>query len=400
MGNVIEVLGKEKIKLRSRDLMKQSLHPELIDMVESLDYKLYVHDLMWGSPLTNVCTIILISHGNNVNYFKQAIESVLKQTSKNFELILVDHGCEPRLSNLINEYFIANNKIKLLTFKENILDLFAASFIDSRFTHVLNAALFCSEGDYVYFLSYDDFLSENYIECMVNLFLENENCMTATPAITSVNEASDINMARTESLSQHNLRPRYINGVDLATSVINNQKLWSAPGGASCYRTNLVLANGGLDWWNDLSQIFKFGVLGDVGTSTEAFLYWRHHEGQTNKEGMKLGAIYYGIYGTWARHIERFYTVKKLPRSYQNIFHQYFRTYRHKHIIHCIRCSTRTGWKGSFNVFMQIVSSAPKIYIAHFVLLLLYGQCILLYNSLPASFKKRYRQLKYILNLG
>jgi len=118
--NIVEVLGKEKINFRSRKLIGHSLLAERIAIVEGFEYKLYVHSSRWGSPQKNCITIIITAHGNNVKYFKESIESVLRQTCKSFELILVDHGCEFELRDLINDYFLTDDKIKLIVFKENL----------------------------------------------------------------------------------------------------------------------------------------------------------------------------------------------------------------------------------------------------------------------------------------
>jgi glycosyltransferase involved in cell wall biosynthesis len=394
MSNIIELSGTDKINQRSLKLIGKSLFFERIKIVENLDYKLYVHNSNWNATLVNVITIILTAHGNNIKLFKESIESVLHQTSRNFELILVDHGCDFELKKLMNDYFISEEKIKLITFKENLYDPKATNLVEESFSNVINAALFCSEGDYVYFLSYDDFLSDNYIELILKLFIDNPNCVVATPKVVSIDEFSKTNLVMTESLLKSNIRNKYINGIDLVMELILGNIKFAAPGGLCCYRTEIILSGGGYDILNDLSQLFKYSVLGEIGTNTNAVLYWRHHEKQTNKINKKAGTLYYGLYIDWLLHIKKFYFNNNIPKSYQKIFFEYMEIQTKKDMIISIRDSIRTGLKGAFVVFEEVIRTLPNIYLGYFFWLLFLNMPYMIYNSLPLKVKILYRHIK------
>jgi len=353
---------------------------------------------MWGSPLHKTITIIITANGNcNVKYIKDSVESVLRQTTQNFELIIVDHGCELVQRETIWQYFIANSKIKLVSIDQNIHDPRITSLFGDRVFNAINAGLFCSEGDYAYFLSYDDYLSDNYVESMLPLFLNNSNCVVASPAVASVNHLSELNEDTSKMYFDHNIRPTYLSGIELATSVMNGGKLFMAPGGYFCCKTDIVLANGGFDCIFDLSQIFKFAVLGDVGTNTEAVLYWRHHEKQTNKMNKKSGALLYSLTTQWIIHIRDFYHKNNLPKNYQDAFYKYIYKDLKLQSLSNIQDSIRTGIKGSANVLGSILSEAPIIYIFYFILLLIKNLPYSVYASMPEEVKKKYRDLKILL---
>jgi len=397
MNNIVEVPKADRINLRSKILVAQSLVPEMIKIVEELDYRLYVHIPVVDKPTVNVFTVILTANGNHVSYFQESIESVINQTNKHFELIVVDHGCEFELRSLIYEYFKRHENIKLIVFDINLYDPNATKFIDNRFSHVLNAALYCSIGDYVYFLSYDDFLSENYVNSMIRLFIENSNCVVAAPAVVSVDEASQVNLAKTEQLRALNLRPKYLNGITMAKSVIDETPTFAAPGGLCSYRTSLILSNGGLDAMNDLSQTFKYAILGDIGTDLDAVLYWRHHSEQTNRKNIHVGAIYYAVHVDWLMHIKNFYSIKKISEVYTESFYAYMAKRIHDTAYSSIQASMFAGLTSMVKVYVRIAIEAPKIYQLYFFHLFIKSLPRNVFNTLPVKIKSFFKKIKLFL---
>ncbi len=395
MNDILEIFGNEKISYRARFLISKSLLSERIGIVESMDYRLYVHASTWGNIVENVFTIILTAHGNNVDYFRQSLQSVLNQTTKKLELILVDHGCDLELKKYIYSAFEKDERIKLISFKKNIYDPMA-SFLDNRISNILNAGLFCSEGAYVYFLSFDDFLSDNYVEAMSALFISNKNCVASSPTVISVNELGEINKDFTDILSKKNNRGLYINGMVLAVSVMNGGDLFASPGGLFAYKTDNVLAYGGLDWANDYSQIFKFGILGDVGTDNQAALYWRHHSNQTNKVNKKEGVNYYIPLKEWINHIHNHYCVNNIAENFQVQFSTYSKNLLREGTNIDINDSIKSGMTGAIKMLQIIIKDLPKIYIYSYVYYLLINMPIMIYNSLPDKYRNLYRKIKNI----
>ena len=54
--------------------------------------------------MKNALVSVYIPNYNYANYIKKAIESVLNQTYKNIELIIIDDGSNDNSKNIINEY--------------------------------------------------------------------------------------------------------------------------------------------------------------------------------------------------------------------------------------------------------------------------------------------------------
>lgn len=292
-NNHSEIIESEKISTRT----KVSQHKRIIERIQSLkkiNYKVFSHKSHKFLETESIFTILLTVHDANLKFIEKSIDSILYQTFKNTEFIIIDNGSTGEVAKYLEEVFIKSPSIKLMRVEKN---QYIPSFRDRNpLVDLWNAGLFASIGNYIYFQSYDDLLSENYVELMVNLFEENPRCVSASPRVVSIDANGVINQEFTKILDSNNLRNRFESGLELSRSFIRGGKLFLAPGGLFAQRSSLVLDCGGFDSMNDLTQLFRFGVQGDVGFDARATLMWRHHEHQTNKSEARMGIIYYQEY--------------------------------------------------------------------------------------------------------
>ena len=99
---------------------------------------------------------------NAEKYLGTAIESILKQTYKNFELILVDDGSKDESSNICDKYARLDSRV--LVIHQNNSGICAAR----------NAGLMISTGEYITFCDNDDEYEEQLLEKgMKAIFKEN-----------------------------------------------------------------------------------------------------------------------------------------------------------------------------------------------------------------------------------
>lgn len=89
--------------------------------------------------------------------FKRAVDSFLKQTYTNIELIIISDGCDIT-ENIYNELY--NDKDNIFFHKIDKCELFSGS--------PRNKGIELSNGDYICYLDSDDFLSSTHIEVMLN----------------------------------------------------------------------------------------------------------------------------------------------------------------------------------------------------------------------------------------
>jgi glycosyltransferase involved in cell wall biosynthesis len=122
-----------------------------------------------NSPLISV----IIPVYNVELYLKQCIDSVINQTYKNLEIILVDDGSPDNCPQICDDYAKQVNRIVVIHQKNQGLSA------------ARNTGLDVCKGDFIYFLDSDDFIRENAIENLMNALTENPDCAIAISYFTA-----------------------------------------------------------------------------------------------------------------------------------------------------------------------------------------------------------------------
>lgn len=99
---------------------------------------------------------IIIPVYNVQTYLRECLDSILQQTYKNFEVILVDDGSNDDSPNLCEEYAQKDSRF-IAIHKEN------GGVASAR-----NKGLQVAKGEYITFVDSDDTIDSNYIEAMVS----------------------------------------------------------------------------------------------------------------------------------------------------------------------------------------------------------------------------------------
>jgi hypothetical protein len=291
MKKIDNIIAGKKVTERVR-MSSNLITQELVQIISKIDYELFQHQDFKFDSSKPIFTIILTMHDANIKYIEHSLAAVFDQTYSNTEIIIVNNGAHGAVGDLAWNTFSKHKNAKYIRTPKNLYNPYA-DLLHNPIFNLWNAALFCSQGDFIYCLSYDDFVSKNYAECMTELFVKNENCFTASPLVVSVNELNETNDEISNIFKNKNKRDRYTNGVELAQDYIRGGNKLLFPGGLFVTRTNLVINCGAFDCMSDFSQIFKFGIHGDSGFNPDAQLFWRHHSEQTNKFQSTLGLVYY-----------------------------------------------------------------------------------------------------------
>lgn len=112
----------------------------------------------------NKITIIVPVY-NVEKYICRCIESLIKQTYTNIEIILVDDGSIDKSAAICNKFAVKDNRIKVIC-KQN------TGVSDTR-----NVGLTASTGKYITFVDGDDFLPLDAVEKLYNALLKNNTDM-------------------------------------------------------------------------------------------------------------------------------------------------------------------------------------------------------------------------------
>ena len=90
------------------------------------------------------------------NYLDKCVKSVINQTYKNLEIILVDDGSPDNCPKKCDEYEKKDTRIKVIH-KEN------GGLSDAR-----NAGIDIAKGKYITFIDSDDYIDSDYVETYYN----------------------------------------------------------------------------------------------------------------------------------------------------------------------------------------------------------------------------------------
>lgn len=129
--------------------------------------------------MENQLISIIVPIYNVEKYLKQCIESIISQTYRNIEIILVDDGSPDNCGKICDEYSQKDKRIIVLH-KEN------GGLSDAR-----NKGIDIAKGDYLTFVDSDDFVNIDYIEKLYNSIKFN-NTKLAQCGISKVDENNEI----------------------------------------------------------------------------------------------------------------------------------------------------------------------------------------------------------------
>lgn len=97
---------------------------------------------------------IIVPVYNVEKYLSECIESILKQTYTNYEVILVDDGSKDKSPEICDKYAHIDNRVKVIH-KEN------GGLSDAR-----NFGIAAAKGDYLVFVDSDDWIEPEALNCM------------------------------------------------------------------------------------------------------------------------------------------------------------------------------------------------------------------------------------------
>ncbi len=114
---------------------------------------------MLNQPLVSV----IIPVYNVEKYLNECVESVINQTYKNLEILLIDDGSTDNSGEICDEYKEKDSRINVIHKKNDGL------------SNARNDGINNSNGEYLYFLDSDDYLEHNAIYILLNIIIKNNS---------------------------------------------------------------------------------------------------------------------------------------------------------------------------------------------------------------------------------
>lgn len=99
---------------------------------------------------------IIVPVYNVDNYLEECLDSLVNQTYKNLEIILINDGSSDNSLEICKRYNKKDNRIKIIDFEKNF-----------GYPHAINEGIKSSSGDYIVFIDSDDYITDNFIESLM-----------------------------------------------------------------------------------------------------------------------------------------------------------------------------------------------------------------------------------------
>lgn len=118
-----------------------------------------------------ILVTMIIAIYNGERFLEECIESVLRQSHRNLEIILVDDGATDGSGAICDKYAEKDKRIKVVHQKNGGVSI------------ARNNALSIMNGKYVCFMDQDDTIAEDYVEYLLDLILKNNAEISVVPNV-------------------------------------------------------------------------------------------------------------------------------------------------------------------------------------------------------------------------
>ncbi len=131
--------------------------------------------------LNNFMISVIMPCFNRIDFLDQAINSILKQTYKHFEFIIVDDCSNKETIELLKRYRDSDNRIKLYYNKKN-----------KGPTYTFNKGLFFAKNRFIARMDSDDISHPQRLEKQINFLINNPNIFVVGTAFNIINNNNQV----------------------------------------------------------------------------------------------------------------------------------------------------------------------------------------------------------------
>ncbi|WP_278321641.1 glycosyltransferase [Clostridium botulinum] len=204
---------------------------------------------------------------NGEKYLKESIESIMNQTYKNFEFIIINDGSTDNSLNIINEYAERDSRIKVIS-REN-----------KGISYSLNEGISASKGEYIARMDADDICMPERFDEQLKVMTNNNIhiCATHIEIIGNITTEEKLSYEHTHNLDKLTII-ELVKGYTIChpTVLFRKKILDTLKGYNEDYNTTEDIEL----WFRAIKEEFNFYVL-----NKKLLKYRRHSDSKTSKEG-------------------------------------------------------------------------------------------------------------------
>lgn len=207
---------------------------------------------------------IIVPIYNVEDFLDECIESLINQTYKNIEIILINDGSTDNSAEICNFHAKTDKRIIVIHQK------------NAGVSNARNKGLVVAKGEYIGFVDSDDWLDHEMYEVMINSLLENKAQLCISTKYYIDNKI----------MSNANIKSETLNSIESIKKLLLSNFTTSL---CSClYNRNSIdgiYLNESIHFWEDFE--YQFRVLCNiqtVATCNKSFYNYRQREGSANHQ--------------------------------------------------------------------------------------------------------------------
>lgn len=209
---------------------------------------------------------VIIPVYNVEEYLRECIDSVLNQTYKNLEIIIVDDGSTDSSGEICDEYIEKDECVTVIHQKNGGLSA------------ARNTGLTEANGDYIYFLDSDDYIAENALDILLNIAEKNSSDIVFFDAVSFAD--TDDFTVKQNYIRKHNYQTD--SGINIFSRMAENKEFHSAV--PLLFIGRDFLLNSGISFIPDIlyeDMVFTYQLFckaSTVSQCTDALYYRRYRK--------------------------------------------------------------------------------------------------------------------------
>lgn len=285
---------------------------------------------------------IVVTTFDRPHYLRTCLESIVNQTSRDFEVVVVANGALESSYTVVNGFRDLLPALKVVRIDENI---WSWEDLSVFFRGVYKSGLDASSGEFILFLSDDNALSDEFVERVLRIFASNPECVGVTGSCINRDLVTGREY-RSLNVQDAMQRPVLEDGKSLALRALSSNQVdrqdLSDPGFGYVIKTSLYRDEEVQEaiWMGYEDKQLQFLLpQGLVGFDFEATYYWGRHPEQSNKVlNKRIGMLRFYLppqrlgqahslqfwnsrFGPdWATRLNKIYRDERFPRSLRLIW--------------------------------------------------------------------------------